>query len=158
MSVSRRGFLAGRVLPFSGAFIAARGMEAHLAEAGQGARTRSRLIGVAEIRISSNENPLGPGKACPTRCSTIFRGGPIQSTAPERSAQPGVAGTFKSKRRTSCLVRDRRSSAQRRARVYDTGRGLVTASPSLEKCHGRAAARTPFTEIRVDRRPLTSNQ
>ena len=63
MSVSRRGFLQGRVLPFSGAFIAARGMEADQAAQGQ-ERARSLVPpGVTEIRISSNENPLGPGKA-----------------------------------------------------------------------------------------------
>ena len=64
MTISRRGFLAGRVLPSSGAFIAARGMEAHLAEAMQGGGAGSLVPpGVTEIRISSNENPLGPGKA-----------------------------------------------------------------------------------------------
>ena len=65
MSVSRRGFLQGRVLPFSGAFIAARGLEAHLADEVQGAGAARSLVppGVTEIRISSNENPLGPGKA-----------------------------------------------------------------------------------------------
>src|SRR6476619_8015946 len=68
MPVSRRGFLrlvgmdAG---PLSGAFLSARGLEAHLAEAqAQGQRSLPVLPpGVDEIRISSNENPLGPGRA-----------------------------------------------------------------------------------------------
>src|SRR6185295_19457165 len=68
MSVSRRGFLqileAGRTRQVSGAFLAARGLEAHFAEAQAGGRQRPLTApGVSEIRISSNENPLGPGKA-----------------------------------------------------------------------------------------------
>ena len=68
MPVSRRGFL--RILdtersgPMSGAFLAARGLEAYFADTQRGRATRPPLPpGVEEIRISSNENPLGPGKA-----------------------------------------------------------------------------------------------
>src|SRR5919106_5934213 len=69
MPLSRRGFLrivgASDAAPFSGAVLAARGLEAHLADAqAQGQRARPVLPpGVTEIRISGNENPLGPGKA-----------------------------------------------------------------------------------------------
>ena len=71
MPVSRRGFLrlvgtADRS-PISGAFLSARGLEDHLAQAQrQGGQRGARPPlppGVEEIRISSNENPLGPGKA-----------------------------------------------------------------------------------------------
>src|SRR5580765_7696841 len=68
MSVSRRGFLqglgVGRTSQAS-AFIAARGHEEYVAEAmQQGRPVRPHLPpGVEAIRISSNENPLGPGKA-----------------------------------------------------------------------------------------------
>src|SRR5919201_4791152 len=69
MSVSRRDFLhvlgSGRTgSGMAGSFIAARGLEAHLAEAQQQGRKARALTppGTAEIRISSNENPLGPGK------------------------------------------------------------------------------------------------
>jgi histidinol-phosphate aminotransferase len=68
MSLSRRGFLhrfgEGRTV-VSGAFLAARGLEAHLA-AGQQFGKDGRPLGPpgpGEVRISSNENPLGPGKA-----------------------------------------------------------------------------------------------
>src|SRR3989442_12002106 len=67
MSLSRRGFLhsfgEGRT-SVSGAFLAARGLEAHLA-AGQFGKDGRPLgpPGPGEVRISSNENPLGPGKA-----------------------------------------------------------------------------------------------
>ena len=72
MSVSRRGFLQGLGVgrtSHASAFIAARGHEEHVAEAIQqqsrpGGMQRPALPpGVQAIRISSNENPLGPGKA-----------------------------------------------------------------------------------------------
>src|SRR5437762_8308094 len=72
MSVSRRGFLQGVGVgrtSHAAAFLAARGHEELMAEAQQsgrqgGARMRPNLPpGVEAIRISSNENPLGPGKA-----------------------------------------------------------------------------------------------
>src|SRR4029078_4739830 len=71
MCVSRRGFLQGLGVgrtSHASAFIAARGHEESVAEAmqqgRQGAARRPNLPpGVEAIRISSNENPLGPGKA-----------------------------------------------------------------------------------------------
>jgi histidinol-phosphate aminotransferase len=73
MSVSRRGFLQGlRLERVSHAreFLAARGHEELVAEAmqqgrrgGQGMARPQLPPGVEAIRISSNENPLGPGKA-----------------------------------------------------------------------------------------------
>ena len=68
MPVSRRGFLrliGADEANFDGALLSARGLEAHFAEAqAQGQRARPVLPpGVDEIRISSNENPLGPGRA-----------------------------------------------------------------------------------------------
>jgi histidinol-phosphate/aromatic aminotransferase/cobyric acid decarboxylase-like protein len=73
MSVSRRGFLQGLGMDrttHAAAFMAARGHEEHMAEYMQqngrqgGGRMRPQLPpGVELIRISSNENPLGPGKA-----------------------------------------------------------------------------------------------
>ena len=71
MSVTRRGFLqglgTGRNYRSAAEFMAARGHEEYVAEAqGQGrpGQQRAQLPpGVDAIRISSNENPLGPGKA-----------------------------------------------------------------------------------------------
>jgi histidinol-phosphate aminotransferase len=71
MSVSRRGFLQGWGVgrtSHAAAFIAARGHEEHVAEAMQqgrngGVQRPALPPGVQAIRISSNENPLGPGKA-----------------------------------------------------------------------------------------------
>src|SRR6516164_6651632 len=69
MSVSRRGFLQGLGGRSRSAaeFMAARGHEEYVAEAlqqgRQGTQRPSLPPGVEGIRISSNENPLGPGKA-----------------------------------------------------------------------------------------------
>ncbi len=70
MSVSRRGFLQGLGVgrtSNASAFIAARGHEEHTALQQQGrpggAMRPNLPPGVQAIRISSNENPLGPGKA-----------------------------------------------------------------------------------------------
>jgi histidinol-phosphate aminotransferase len=67
MSVSRRGFLQGLGVGRSHSaaeFLAARGHEEYMAETQQGQRQRTAPpAGVDVIRISSNENPLGPGKS-----------------------------------------------------------------------------------------------
>ena len=72
MSVSRRGFLQGLGMgrnSHAATFMAARGHEEMMAEAMQQGRQGGRGMrpnlppGVEAIRISSNENPLGPGKA-----------------------------------------------------------------------------------------------
>ena len=72
MSVSRRGFLQGLGLgqtTHASEFLAARGHEEEVAFAMQGRQGGGRGMrpqlppGVEAISISSNENPLGPGKA-----------------------------------------------------------------------------------------------
>ena len=80
MSLSRRGFFgivgAAGTPPPQGAFLSARGLEAHYAEQQQAGQGRgggqgraggggrpAPPPGVEEIKINSNENPLGPGKA-----------------------------------------------------------------------------------------------
>src|SRR5881397_1049762 len=72
MSVSRRGFLQGLRVgrpTHAAEFMAARGHEEYVAlmqQGRQGGRGMARPQlppGVEAIRISSNENPLGPGKA-----------------------------------------------------------------------------------------------
>src|SRR6185436_6702234 len=68
MSVSRRGFLQALGVDrtsHASHFIAARGHEEEVAFAQQGQARAARPNlppGVEAIRISSNENPLGPGK------------------------------------------------------------------------------------------------
>jgi len=156
MSVSRRGFLAGRVVPFSGAFIAARGMEAHLAEAMQGGGARSLVPpGVAEIRISSNENPLGPGKAVLDAMLGKFPEAgryPFNSTPNESALSAALAGMFKVKPENIVLGAGSQEILKSAVRAFTTPeRGLVTASPSFENCPGIARRLGhPVTEIKVD--------
>src|SRR4029079_5287005 len=105
MPVSRRGLLrlvridAG---PLSGAFLSARGLEAHLAEAqAQGQRARPVLPpGVDEIRISSNENPLGPGRAALDAVLGKFPEGgryPFNSTPADADLVAAIAAKYKVK-------------------------------------------------------------
>src|SRR5206468_1740631 len=156
MSVSRRGFLAGRVVPFSGAFIAARGMEAHLAEAMQGGAARSLVPpGVAEIRISSNENPLGPGKAVLDAMVGRFSEAgryPFNSTPGETALIAAVAGKLNVKPENIVLGAGSQEILKSAVRVFTTPeRGLVTASPSFENCPGIARRLGhPVAEIKVD--------
>jgi histidinol-phosphate aminotransferase len=156
MSVSRRGFLAGRVIPFSGAFIAARGMEAHLAEATQGGRARSLVPpGITEIRISSNENPLGPGKAVLDAMLGKFPEAgryPFNSTPNESALSAALAGMFKVKPENIVLGAGSQEILKSAVRAFTTPeRGLVTASPSFENCPGIARRLGhPVTEIKVD--------
>ena len=69
MSLSRRAFVRrlgiNRASSFNGGYIAARGREAMVAEMAPGAFNESLLLPPEgdEIRISSNENPVGPGPA-----------------------------------------------------------------------------------------------
>src|SRR5882762_10170493 len=72
MSVSRRGFLQGLrsgTASHAREWLAARGHEEFVAELRQGRQTGRAVArpqlppGVEPIRISSNENPLGPGKS-----------------------------------------------------------------------------------------------
>ncbi len=156
MSVSRRGFLAGRVVPFSGAFIAARGMEAHLADAVQGGGARSLVPpGVAEIRISSNENPLGPGKAVLDAMLGRFPEAgryPFNSTPGEAALIAAVAGKLNVKPENIVLGAGSQEILKSAVRAFTTPeRGLVTASPSFENCPGIARRLGhPVAEIKVD--------
>ena len=69
MSLSRRAFVRrlgiNRASSFNGGYITARGREAMVAEMAPGAFNESLLLPPEgdEIRISSNENPVGPGPA-----------------------------------------------------------------------------------------------
>ncbi len=157
MSVSRRGFLSGRVLPFSGAFIAARGMEAHQADTAQGRGGVRSLVppGVTEIRISSNENPLGPGKAVLDAILGRFPEAgryPFNSTPNESALASAIAAKFKVKPENIVLGGGSQEILKNAVRAFTTPtRGLVTGSPSFENCPGVAKKiGSPVAEIKVD--------
>ena len=156
MSVSRRGFLAGRVVPFSGAFIAARGLEAHLAEAVQSGGARPLVPpGIAEIRISSNENPLGPGKAVLDAMLGKFPEAgryPFNSTPGEGALIAAVAAKFNVTAENIVLGAGSQEILKSAVRAFTTPeRGLVTAFPSFENCPGIARRLGhPVAEVKVD--------
>jgi len=164
MSVSRRGFLhivgSGRTSPrqeMSGAFLAARGLEAHLAEAGHNGRAARPLLppGVHEIRINSNENPLGPGQAALDAIVGKFPEAgryPFNSTPSEGDLAEAVAAKFKAKRENVVMGAGSQEILKSAVRAFTSpARGLVTAGPSFETCPGMAKKLGhPLTEVRVD--------
>jgi histidinol-phosphate aminotransferase len=161
MPVSRRGFLrivgATESAPFSGAFLSARGLEAHLAEAQtQGTRARPVLPpGVTEIRISSNENPLGPGKAALEAILGEFPEAgryPFNSTPGDGDLVAAIAGKHKVKAENVVLGAGSQEILKNSMRAFvSADRGLVTALPTFENCTNYAKRhKLPFTEVRVD--------
>jgi histidinol-phosphate aminotransferase len=161
MPVSRRGFLrivgATESAPFSGAFLSARGLEAHLAEAQtQGTRARPVLPpGVTEIRISSNENPLGPGKAALEAILGKFPEAgryPFNSTPGDGDLVAAIAGKHKVKAENVVLGAGSQEILKNSMRAFvSADRGLVTALPTFENCTNYAKRhKLPLTEVRVD--------
>jgi len=160
MPVSRRGFLQF-ARPDSerltGAFLAARGLEAHLAEAQTQGRSARPLLPpcVEEIRISSNENPLGPGRAALDAILGKFPEAgryPFNSTPSEGELQAAIAGKFKAKPENIVLGAGSQEILKNCMRAFVTpARGLVTALPTFENCTGYAKKyKLPLTEVKVD--------
>jgi histidinol-phosphate aminotransferase len=162
MSVSRRGFLrildSGRAGPLSGAFLAARGLEAHLAEAAQQGGRRTRALvppGVGEIRLSSNENPLGPGKAALDAIVGKFPEAgryPFNSTPADSALVAAIAEKFKVKPESIVLGAGSQEILKSSMRAFTSpAKGLVTALPTFENCTNFAKRhQIPLSEIKVD--------
>ena len=161
MPVSRRGFLrfAGTADadPFAGAFLSARGLEAHLAEAQtRGQRARPVIPpGVNEIRISSNENPLGPGKAALDAIRGRFHEAgryPFNSTPGDADLVAAIAGKFKVKPENIVLGAGSQEILKSCMRAFvSPERGLVTALPTFENCTGYAKRhKLPVSEVPLD--------
>jgi len=161
MPVSRRGFLrlvgAADDAALSGAFLAARGLEAHFAEAqAQGQRARPVLPpGVDEIRISSNENPLGPGRAALDAILGKFPEAgryPFNSTPSESDLAAAIAGKYKVKTENIVVGAGSQEILKSAMRAFVTPtRALVTAVPTFENCTAYAKRyNLPITEVKVD--------
>ena len=164
MPVSRRGFL--RLLspaehaPFTAAFLSARGLEAHFADAqAQGRHPRPVLPpGVEEIRISSNENPLGPGKAALDAILGKFPEAgryPFNSSPADPALVSAIAGKFGryNVKPANVVVGAGSQEILRCAmRAFVTpSRALVTALPTFENCTTFAKRYgLPVTEVKVD--------
>jgi histidinol-phosphate aminotransferase len=159
MPVSRRGFLTlvGAGSTIDGAVLAARGLEAHFAEAQTGGqRTRPVLPpGVEEIRISSNENPLGPGKAALDAILGKFPEAgryPFNSSPADAALVETLAKKYKVKAENIVLGAGSQEILKMAMRAWVTpSKGLVTALPTFENCTGYAKKYgLPLVEVTVD--------
>src|SRR3982751_5690945 len=161
MPVSRRGFLqllgAAEEVALSGAFLSARGLEAHLAEAQtQGQRARPMLPpGVDEIRISSNDNPLGPGKAALDAIlgkSPEAGRYPFNSSPADSALVSAIAEKYQVKPENVVLGAGSQEILKSAMRAWvSPTKSLVTALPSFENCTSYAKKyNLPLTEVKVD--------
>ena len=140
MSVSRRDFLqglrAGRT-SHAAEFMAARGHEEHVAFAQQGRQGGNRPQlppGVQAIRISSNENPLGPGKAAIDAILGKFPEAnryPFNSTPLDADLEMLVAKIYNAKRDNVVLGVGSQELLKNAARVFlSPTKHLVIPSPT----------------------------
>src|SRR5919109_1791524 len=161
MPISRRGFLRivspTGAMPVSGALLSARGLEAHLAEAQTQGRGAKPLLppGVEEIRISSNENPLGPGRAALDAILGKFPEAgryPFNSTPSEGALSETLAGRHKVKTDSIVLGAGSQEILKSAVRAFTSmEHGLVTAAPTFENCTGQVKRlKYPLTEVKVD--------
>jgi histidinol-phosphate aminotransferase len=160
---SRRGFLevlsgARDAAAPAALWLAARGNEEYQAQAAQSSGQATRPVvppGVKEIRISSNENPLGPGKAAIDAIVRQFPEAgryPFNSTPSEATLASAIAAKFGVKPESIVLGAGSQEILKSAVRAFTSpARGLVTASPSFENCPGIAKRLGhPVTEIKVD--------
>jgi histidinol-phosphate aminotransferase len=143
MSVSRRGFLQGLRsgnVDHARQWLAARGHEEYMAELMQqnrngGARMRpSSAPGVDTIRISSNENPLGPGKSAIDAILGKFPEAnryPFNSTPLDADLEILIAKIYQAKRENVVLGVGSQELLKNTARVFlSPTKHLVIPSPT----------------------------
>jgi len=160
MPLSRRGFLrivGSREEAFSGALIAARGLEAYYAEQqAPGARSRPVLPpGVEEIRINSNENPLGPGRLALDAILGKFPEAnryPFNSSPADTNLVDAIAAKYKVKPENVVLGAGSQEILKNAVRAFTSPeRHLVTAAPTFENCTNTAKKlKHGLKEIKVD--------
>jgi histidinol-phosphate aminotransferase len=153
MSVSRRGFLqglgSGRDVHAS-SLMAARGHEEYVAELmQQGTRQGSRGVGRPQvppgmdaIRISSNENPLGPGKTAIDAILGKFPEAnryPFNSTPLDADLEILIAKQNSAKRENVVLGVGSQEVLRNAVRIFmSASKPLAQASPTFENCGGIA--------------------
>ena len=160
MRSTRRGFfdvLTRERSSGSAAWMSARGHEAYVAELQtQGRNARPPLPpGASEIRISSNENPLGPGPKVLEAITREFPEAgryPFNSTPADRALVEALAAHHKGKPENVTLGAGSQEILKNAVRAFTTAqRGLVTATPTFENPTGIARRLGhPVKEIRVD--------
>ena len=157
---TRRGFfdaLAVRSGGGTAALLAARGHEAYVAELQSQTRTRRPPLppGVTEIRLSSNENPLGPGRNVLDAIVGQFPEAgryPFNSTPADSNLVAAIAALHKVKPENVVLGAGSQEILKSAVRAFTTPeRGLVTASPTFENPTSTAKRLGhPVNEIPVD--------
>jgi histidinol-phosphate aminotransferase len=158
MSLSRRGLIT-RLAPgrdaHAAALIAARGREALVAEGLY--HETGDLVPPAgkEIRISSNENPLGPGQHALDAITGKFPEAgryPFNSTPNEGALVAAVAGAFGAKPENVVMGAGSGEILTNAVRAFTSPtRPLVTAWPSFENPHNTAEKiGTPIKEVTLD--------
>ena len=162
MRHTRRGFLeifAGERADTSAAqWLAARGHEDYQAQAAQGTARPARPAlppGVKAIRISSNENPLGPGKAAIDAIVRQFPEAgryPFNSTPNESALATAVASRFGVKPANIVLGAGSQEILKSAVRAFTSpAKALVTAAPTFENCTNIAKRLGhPVVEVKVD--------
>jgi histidinol-phosphate aminotransferase len=140
-------------------WLAARGHEDYQAQAAQAPEaSRPRPVvppGVKEIKISSNENPLGPGKAVLDAIVRQFPEAgryPFNSTPSDSALAAAIAAHLKTKPENIVLGAGSQEILKSAVRAFTTPtRALVTAAPSFENCPNFAKRLGhPVVEIKVD--------
>src|SRR5207249_11828318 len=157
MSVSRRGFLqglrAGRPT-HAAEFMAARGHEEYVALMQQGRQGRGMMRpklppGVEAIRISSNENPLGPGKAAIDAILGKFPEAnryPFNSTPLDADLEILIAKLNNGKRENVVLGVGSQEILKNSARVFmSSTKPLVQPSPTYGDPGGFASSALKYT-------------
>lgn len=157
---TRRGLFGvlagGRATSEAAALFAARGHEAYVAELQQGRTPRPPLPpGVNEIRISSNENPLGPGQKVLDAIVRKFPEAgryPFNSTPADRNLVEELAARYKVKPDHITLGAGSQEILKSAVRAFTSpAKALVTASPTFENPTGTARRLGhPVKEIKVD--------
>jgi histidinol-phosphate aminotransferase len=154
MSLSRRGFIT-RLAPgrdaHAAALIAARGREALVAEHLYSEAGELLPPTGKEVRISSNENPLGPGQHALDAISGKFPEAgryPFNSTPNEGALVSAVAAKFGVKNENVVMGAGSGEVLTNAVRAFTgTGKPLVTAWPSFENPY--TTAQKIGTEIKA---------
>lgn len=156
---SRRGFFEVLTGGDAGAWLAARGLEEYQALGAQvadPARPTARVPpGVAAIKISSNENPLGPGRAVLDAIVRQFPEAgryPFNATPNDTTLAAALAARSGAKPENVVLGAGSQELLRNAVRAFTSPtKRLVTASPSFENCPTFAKRLGyPVAEIPVD--------
>ena len=155
MPLSRRSFLnaagLGEPTPMSAALVAARGREAAVAEAKDAPEADA-----ATIKIDSNENPLGPGRAAMAALVGAFPDAgryPTNARPSMGDLRDTIARKFAVRSENVALGSGSWELLRTAVRLYtSSSRHLVTASPSFENPEQMAAQLgVPVKRVPVDK-------